>query len=440
MKNKMLARYPVGNPRRVWRQDNFILSIANPGPIGLDYKDELSAKKTRRGVKTCLDMGFNSLETCWASPEMGMEILRTAERYGGRVVYQDLKRFGGMGEKNIFAPTNDLLGAMRDTANWNCIFGYYMWDEPTTDDKLVETGRMITECEAERPGVLPFTVALPSYSPLTRWEDGAYIPYIDRFADLIDPAQLSFDYYPIGLRDYPEGSQLDESRMWCDIEVVRRAAQKRDIPFWFCYQGQKLHFYKHNKTFTYPMVRMMANAGILHGAVQLTCYTEFEGMVDPETGGYGVFFEEHKQFLGEVRELSNTLMALKCQRVIHDDTLLPDCPYMKDLRASMADSELLCGKLPRRISVSEHSDAYGNRYLMVLNRDYENDADYSLKLQSASNVYKVSKQNGEQQLVYMDTTLLLGTLGAGELALYRIQPAEEEPYTVEYYLDKSEKT
>ena len=77
---------------------------------------------------------------------------------------------------------------------------------------------------------------------------------------------------------------------------------------------------------------------------------------------------------------------------------------------------------------------------MVLNRDYENDADYSLALRSASNVYKVSKQNGEQQLVYKDTKLLLGTLRAGELALYRIQPAEEEPYTVEYYLDKSEKT
>ena len=436
MKNKLLARYPVGNPRRVWRQDHFILSIANPGPIGLEYRDELSAKKTRRAVKTCIDIGFNSLETCWASPEMGMEILRTAENYGGRVVYQDLKRFGGMGEKNVFAKTNDLLGAMRDTQKWKSIYGYYMWDEPTTDDQLVETGRMITACEAERPGVLPFTVALPSYHPRTHWEDGAYIPYIDRFADLIDPAQLSFDYYPIGLREYPEGSQLDDSLMWCDLEAVRRAAAKRDIPFWFCYQGQKLHFYKHNKEFTYPMIRLLANAGILHGAVQLNCYTEFEGMVDPETGGRGIYFDEHRKFLGEVRMLGNTLMALKCLRVIHDGTLLPNSPYMKDLRTTIADSELLAGDLPARISVSEHADAYGNRYLMVLNRDYDRDAHYSLALRNDSHVYKVSADDGEQHLIYENTKLLLGHLEAGALALYRIQPATEEPYTVEYYLSK----
>jgi len=26
MEHKILARYPLGNPRRTWRQDNFILS------------------------------------------------------------------------------------------------------------------------------------------------------------------------------------------------------------------------------------------------------------------------------------------------------------------------------------------------------------------------------------------------------------------------------
>ena len=26
MEHKILARYPIGNPRRTWRQDNFILS------------------------------------------------------------------------------------------------------------------------------------------------------------------------------------------------------------------------------------------------------------------------------------------------------------------------------------------------------------------------------------------------------------------------------
>jgi len=436
MEHKRLARYPLGNPRRVWRQDDFTMCIVGSMPIGLKYRDACSKSKTERAVKTCLDIGFDLLDTCWASPEMCKTVLETADRLGGKVLYQDLTRFGGMGEKNVFCERNDLLGAMRDTAHWRPIIGYFMWDEPTTDEQLAITAQMITDCEKERPGMLPFTVALPSYHPRTHWEDGAYAPYIDRFINIIDPAQMSFDYYPIGLTPYDEKIQLDESLFWCDLETVRRAAQKKGIPFWFCYQGHKFHFYRYNVDFTYPMVRMMANAGILHGVVQLTCYTEFQGMVDPETGGPGVYFEEHKKDLAKIHALGNTLMALTCERVIHDDSLLPDSPYMKDLRATMRDSVLLTGNLPHRISVSEHSDAYGNRYLMVLNRNYAADTSFMLKLKNASNVYRVSDEDGKQRLVFEDSETLVGYLPAGGLALYRIQPADEEAYTVEYYLCK----
>ena len=94
MQHKLFARYPIGNPRRKWKQDNFVLSIANPGPMGLDIADEFTLRKVRRAVKTCTDAGFNLLECLWASPAVGMEIVRTAESVGNRVVFQDLKRFG----------------------------------------------------------------------------------------------------------------------------------------------------------------------------------------------------------------------------------------------------------------------------------------------------------------------------------------------------------
>ena len=436
MDHKILKRYPIGNPRRVWRQEEFTTCLIGTMPIGLKYRDECSKQKTARGVQTALDMGFDLIDTCWASPEMGRVVLETADRLGGKVLYQDLTRFGGMGEKNIFCKTNDLIGAMRDTAHWKSIVGYFMWDEPTTDEQLAETGRMIGLCEAERPGMLPFTVALPSYHPYLHWEDGAYAPYIDRFINLADPAQMSFDYYPIGLTPYDARVQLDESLMWCDLETVRRAAQRRQIPFWFCYQGHKFYFYKYDLDFTYPMVRMMANSAVLHGAVQLTCYSESEGILDPETGGPGVYFEEHQRDLAKLHALGNTLMALTCRRVIHDETLLPECPYMKTLRTPLAESELLTGSLPRRISVAEYTDDYGNRYLMVLNRDYSAEKTFLLRLKSPSHVYRVSDADGQQRLVFSDSEKLVSYLPAGGLALFRIQPADEAPFTVEYRLSK----
>ena len=102
----------------------------------------------------------------------------------------------------------------------------------------------------------------------------------------------------------------------------------------------------------------------------------------------------------------------------------------------MSESELLEGELRPRLSVSEHHDAYGNRYLMVLNRDYETDSHAQLTLKNPSHVYKVSRVDGEQEMVYYNTKKIQLHLAPGTLELYRIQPGEEKPFTVEYYLEK----
>ena len=439
MQHKTLARYPLGNPRRKWKQDNFVLSIANPGPMGLEIDDEFMGQKIRRAVRTCTDAGFNLLECLWASKYTGQQIVRAAEALGNRVVFQDLKRFGGMGLRNTFCETNDLAGAMDQMRAWKCIAGYYVWDEPTTEEQMHIVHDMIDLVEQDAPEKLPFTVANPSYHPMIRWDEGKYAPYIDHFADIIDPPQLSFDYYPIGTREYSTDKQLDGSHLWHDLEIVRRAALARDLPMWYYYQGQKYHFHKYEYAFTAEMARVLANAGILHGVKGLQSYTEFEGPVNPEDGGRGVFFEETKQYNSEIRAMNNTLMALTCDRVIHDSTLLSDCTVMAALRTPMEESELLTGELRPRLSISEHHDAYGNRYLMVLNRDYEKTAHAQLSLKNPSHVYKVSREDGEQRMVYFNAAKLQVCLTPGTLELYRIQPGEEEPFTVEYYLEKDAK-
>ena len=139
----------------------------------------------------------------------------------------------------------------------------------------------------------------------------------------------------------------------------------------------------------------------------------------------------------ELLARGNVLMALECRRVIHDAALLPDCPYMEGLRTPMSESELVDGELPYRVSISEHSDQYGNMYLMVLNRDFDLDAAVCLKLRNRSHAYMVRKDNeGEEMMVAENSDILNTRLEPGELKLYRIQPADEEPFTIEYYLHK----
>jgi hypothetical protein len=48
----------------------------------------------------------------------------------------------------------------------------------------------------------------------------------------------------------------------------------------------------------------------------------------------------------------------------------------------------------------------------------------------------VSKEDGEERFIFENATLMNLDFEPGELRLFRIQSAEETPYTVEYYLDK----
>ena len=73
---------------------------------------------------------------------------------------------------------------------------------------------------------------------------------------------------------------------------------------------------------------------------------------------------------------------------------------------------------------------------MVLNRDYDTDADITLSLKENSRVYEVSRVTGGQEIVWDDTREIRVSLAAGDAILYRIQPAAEDAFTVEYRLEK----
>ena len=431
MEKKMLARRPLGNPRRLWQQDIFTLSTFNPDRISFRVEQPDAAEMMRRAVKTCADAGFNLLELGWALPVESDAAVRKCEELGIRVIYQNLKRYGGM-NKHIFCEKSDLRSVMREYRQWKSVAGFYIWDEPPCEEQMLEARRLMDLCEREMPEGLPFIVALPSYGEPATWHNGMYADYLEQYASVIDPVVFSMDYYPIGMDEHDLERQLDESLMWCDLGVSRLVAERHDMPFWFYYQGQNLHNYH---TFTFPMVRLMMNAGVLHGVKGLQHYTAWGAVVGPD-GGPGEFFEEQKAIHAHFRELGSTLMALQCRRVIHDATLLPDCPYTEGLFGTMAESELLKGELPRRVSVSEHEDAYGHQYLMVLNRDYARECDLTLALKYPARVWEVSPKDGMQHIVAENTEALTAHYIPGELRLFRIQPAGEAPFEIEYYLDK----
>lgn len=426
---KMLARYPLGNPRRKWRQDNFIISVLQPGPMGLDHGGPVQCQKARQGMQTIADAGFNRAEMCWASPEISMEMVRMAERLELPIAYQNLFRFGGMGyrkDKNLPPEKNELEGVLRDLAPWKYVQALFLYDEPITPEQRALTRDLISRTEELRPDMFPYICSDAKE--------------IDVIADEIDPPQLSFDQYPFGgaaCRDISPEKQMDEcGHYWRRMEIGRLAAKRINAPYWFIYQGHELPYKPELDNYTFAASRMMANAALLYGAKGLSCYIECDGVLDPETGGRGIYFDEQKKLNRELAMLGNTLMALECQRVIHDESVKSDSEDV--VFPTMNESELLSGALPHRISISELKDSYGNDYLMVLNRDYRNAVRYSLTMKKTMRVWRVSDRDGQQNIAFDDPTKnILGTLEAGCVALYRLQSNEEEPCAIEYYLEKA---
>ena len=127
-------------------------------------------------------------------------------------------------------------------------------------------------------------------------------------------------------------------------------------------------------------------------------------------------------------------MALDCKRVIHDETLSPESVDFAALHETIKESAYFSAPLPKRISVSELEDAYGNGYVLVLNRDYETEAAVSLPLKESARIYEVSKEDGRQHLLQNEATALCAKLAPGDGRLFRLQSAKEEAFTAEYVL------
>ena len=425
METKKLLRFPLGNTKRIWRQKDFILSSFQG-----------KGKNKRNAVTYWKQSGLTCVELGWADHDEAWEVANLCEEIGLDLIFQDFSEFGGMQEWHRDDVRSDTMA--KDIADkirpYKRTIGYYVWDEPFKDDQLEETRRQIDMIEKEDPERLGFTVAIPSYNNEYTWINGEFPAYLRRFVDIIEPAILSLDYYPIGIEGWTKEGQLDNSRMWLDLEMMRKICREKKLPLWFYFQSYDLH--KRGSGFVFPMARMMMYAACLYGAKALQNFTAPHSITDMN-GDKGQYFDEFCVINREFQKLGNTLLALDCKFVFHSDDLLTEKldTYKEGLPTDViSDSSVLCGTLPCRTSVGELHDEYGNKYLFVLNRDYEKAADITLSLKNDSRIYIVDRNDGTQKVLEESTKEIKLHLEEGDAVLIRVQNSCEEAFIIEYEL------
>lgn len=446
MKNIVYTRKPLGNPRFRWKQKDFALSTFNC--IGEDMD---------LAIRNCVEAGFNLLEVGWGSHEKVWEAVEMCEKYGIDLIFQDLKYFGGMMYRHDDRPVDDDI--IRQTAaklkDKKHTVGFYVWDEPTCDYLFKEARRQSDILNEVDPEALLFSVFPPSYNRGPTWDNGQYYDAFEEYIKQLEPPVVSMDCYPVGdyCKLYPglvytDEMQLDDSPMWLDLTVARNLARKYGLPLWFYYQACGVY---HTEKLTFPMVRMMMYAGALYGAKGLQSYTATGACFLPKpgeeyptkwtallvTGEKGEFFEDQKKIHAEFKNLGNTLMALENCGVYHSPDLMPYGKYgqiYRDFADDIAESKLLAGTLPARTSAGEFTDAQGNRYLLILNRDFYKALKADIPLNGKYNLYEVSREDGKQRLTAEAAERIPVNLSCGDAVLLRVQNAGDEIFTAEYRL------
>lgn len=446
MNNKIYTRKPLGNERFNWKQKDFALSTFNCVAFDMDLM-----------IRNCKEAGFNLLELGWGEHDKVWEAVEMCEKHGIDLIFQDLKYFGGMMHRHDDRPVDDnkiveTVKALRDKKH---VIGYYVWDEPYCDYLFKEARRQSDILLENAPDALLFSVFPPSYNPGPTWDNGQYYEAFEEYVKQLEPPVLSMDAYPVGdyCKLYPglvytDEMQLDDSPMWLDLFVARQLAKKYKLPFWFYYQACGVY---RTEKLTFPMVRMMMYSGVLYGAKGLqsytatgTCYLPKDGEEYPKkftallsTGEKGEFFEDTKKIHAEFKALGSTLMALTSTGVFHSSDLAPYGKYgeiYKKYADDIKDCELIAGDLPRRTSVGEFTDDCGTRYILVLNREFEKALKADIALKDKYNIYEVSRIDGKQKLICEASDVAPVDLANGDAVLLRLQPADEELFTIEYTL------
>lgn len=459
MEHKVYNRYPIGNKRFNWKQKDYVLSTFAGFPQNSSQEGDVNVVADRY-AKYHKEAGFNLLELGWVDHEGAWAAVDACEKNGINLLFQDMSLIGGMSfhYADRHCTREEIKAVVDKIKDKKYTIGYYVWDEPQSESQMAEARRQMDILQELDPDALLFTVAVPDYNKhpdrkgdlddITdglgdTWENGRYVPYLEMFAEKMDPPVMSFDYYPVGNyfnvwpgHTYNYENQLDDSFMLLSMAANRDVAKKHNIPFWFYYQGYKLYQWTNAEDFIFPMVRCFMYSAILYGAKGLQNYsTGAKGSRFLNSDGTkGDYFEDYKQIHSEIINLGNTLMALDSKLIIHSDDLLPGCEFTKPYFNKVEESKIFKGVLPKRTSIGELEDEYGNRYAVILNRDYEKTSDITLDMKDNFRVYEVSKEDGKQRVIFDNTDKLSLHLNPGDAVLVRIQNANEEAFTCEYKL------
>ncbi len=297
------------------------------------------------------------------------------------------------------------------------LYGYMLRDEPNASDFAL-LARAYKGCLEADPDSLPYINLFPNYANEAQLGTKTYEEHVDRFMKEVRPKVLSYDHYAI----VQDGSKIVyRSSYYHNQAVIREAALRYGVPSW-AFSLSVPHG-------PYPMptegqIRWQIFHDLAYGTKGIQYFTyetphdeywKFHTAILDEKGNKTPTYYAVQRVNGEVAKLGPTLLSLTSTDVMMTGVLDNACKGFEPGPeiAGCAGSPVVLG----------FSDGPAkSRYLMVVNRDFQEEAKVMLKLAAGvTGLIEISKETGQPLPIMTPGSMGFGLkLAPGDGRLFRI--------------------
>jgi hypothetical protein len=288
-------------------------------------------------------------------------------------------------KKNVAALTKQVI-------NHPASVGFYVRDEPTAS-MFPGLGRIAEELAKAAPGKWTYVNLLPTYASEEQLGTATYAEYLDQYIAAVHPAFLSYDNYSVF------GTEIAD-RFYTNLELVRRAAQKAEIPFWNCILTNAHFFFGDPTEATYGL---QVWSTLAYGGRGIQYFTYFtlpygnwrQGPIDG-FGNRSPMWDVMRRTNLQLHVLAPWLLKLRSTGVFHsspppEGRPIAESPLVKSIAFSGADG--------RRgpFLVGELQDKDGGAYLVVVNKDLQLTYSVTVELRDAGKTLtRISSYSGQE--------------------------------------------
>ncbi len=306
----------------------------------------------------------------------------------------------------------EVVAAVKDHP---AVLGFYLRDEPHAS-LMPALGRVASLLRELAPAKTTYVNLFPHRVSRERLGTD-YESYVRMLVDVVGQRFLSYDNYSL-----VGGEMLDS--FYTNLEIIRRAALDKGVPFWNCILANAHFNYMEpsDATFALQVYATLAYGG--RGIQYFTYFTPQIGnyrlaAVDP-FGNKTPTWDMLRRINKQIHALAPTITALKSTGVYH----YPDVPEQaRPLAESrLVESVEMTQRYVRppaagRFLVGEFEDERGRPYFLLVNKDLNHSFQFRVRLRREGKLVRVSPYSGREEPFGRE----MDWLGPGAGVLLRVE-------------------